>query len=71
MADHFYSSKLAQSYRVGTLSDITVATSTTSADPLELRITDATVSREQVRQFCERLADYFTVNPIVGTVVGQ
>lgn len=69
MADHYYSATPAGAYIVGPTAT-TVATSPTAGNPLEVRVTDATVTREQIVEFLERLADYFTVNPIVGTTTG-
>jgi hypothetical protein len=70
LADHYYSSPPAGAFVVSPLSAVTVATSPTAGNPLEFRITDASVTREQAVQFLERMADYFTVNPIVGGVAG-
>jgi hypothetical protein len=53
---------------------VTVATSATSASPLELRVTDATVTYQQVREFCEKMEHLFaTANDQIiaaGTLIG-
>lgn len=74
MADHFISINGVGevfSYATNTL---TVATSSTTGSPLELRVTDDAVTAEQIYEFCERLADYAsTRNPSVflpGTLAG-
>jgi hypothetical protein len=57
MADHFYSvSSVGKALR-RQRSDITVATSAQSSNPIELRVTDGAVSSRQLYAFCEYLAD--------------
>ena len=60
MANHYYSVAAAGYTLRRQRSDITVGTSSTSANPIELRITDGTVSARDVYQFCEYLADLFS-----------
>lgn len=59
MADHFYSKTLGD---IGNrdVSKITIGTSTAAGSKIELRITDASVTRQQAYLFCEFLADLFS-----------
>jgi len=67
MADHFYSILGGDSSSLNR-AKITVATSSTSANPIEVRITDGSVRPEQVYTFLEFFADLVaTRDPIVIT----
>lgn len=59
MADHFYSVANAAATKQRKRADITVGTSATGGNPIELRVTDGALSAENVYQFCEYLADLF------------
>lgn len=59
MADHYYSFPHAEDAVRRQRSDITVGTSATTANPIEVRITDGTLSARQVYQALEFLADLF------------
>ena len=57
MADHFYSFATAGEPTRRNRSDITVGTSATTGNPIELRITDGALSARQVYDAIEFLAD--------------
>lgn len=59
MADHFFSVATAGQTRDRTRSNITVATSAQSSNPIELRVTDAALSSRDVYLFAEWMADLF------------
>lgn len=61
MSDTFYSFANLGTVKSRQRSDITVDTSTVSANPIELRVTDATVTAEQVYDALEYLADLFAM----------
>lgn len=71
MASHFYSAPPGAAYRMDFGSSLTVATSTTAANNMEFRVDDGTVTREQIVQYLERLADYFTsTTPLPAATTG-
>lgn len=57
MADHYYSIAHPEDAVRRQRSDIIVGTSATTANPIELRVTDNAVSARQLYQFAEFLAD--------------
>ena len=59
MADHFYSIPAPSEATRRQRSDITVATSAQSSNPIEVRITDGTMTARQVYDYLEYLADLF------------
>lgn len=59
MADHFYSYSNAEKARFRDPSLITVGTSSTGANPIELRVTDGALSARDVYLALEYLADLF------------
>lgn len=58
MADHFYSKAVGE---IGNrdVAKLTIGTSTAGGSVIELRITDASITRQQAYLFCELLADFF------------
>jgi len=61
MADHFYSVANPAVTKRRQRSDIVVGTAATGANPIELRITDGSLTAQQVYDFCEFIADLFSV----------
>lgn len=59
MADHFYSIATEGAAFPRDPSKITVGTSSTTTNVIELRVTDAAVSAQEVYAFTEWLADLF------------
>lgn len=59
MADHFYS-QAAGDIGNRDIAKVTIGTSTAGASVIELRITDASVTRRQAYLFAEMLADMFS-----------
>jgi hypothetical protein len=59
MADHFYSFNKESLVGTRTRSNVTVATSSTSGDPIEVRVTDGQLTAKDVYRALERLADLF------------
>lgn len=57
MADHFYSIAAVGQASTRERSKIVVGTSATGANPIELRITDGGISKQQAYNFCEWLSD--------------
>jgi hypothetical protein len=57
MADHFYSFPTAGTTTQRKRSDITVGTSSTAGNPIEIRVTDGTLTARQVYDALEFLAD--------------
>lgn len=60
MASHFYGMTRAKAFTTPDVGSIDVATSSTSADPIELRVDDLTVpfTRAELYAACEKLAAY-------------
>ena len=73
MADHFYSGHVGDGsdYRTNT---ITVGTSATGANPIEVRITDGTMTAKQAAVFLEKLHDFIMSRDkgviVAGTLIG-
>ena len=61
MADHFYSIATVGAAFPRDPSKITVATSAQSSNPIELRITDGAMTRQEAYAFAEWLADLLAV----------
>lgn len=59
MADHFYSIATVGQAFVYDPSKITVGTSTTGGNPIEVRVTDGAATPQEVYEFLEKMADYF------------
>lgn len=59
MADTFYSTKIGDVFIYASHS-VVVGSSATSANPIEVRVTDGACTAEQVYQFLEKLADYIS-----------
>lgn len=75
MADHFYSVAGASQTGVRDPSKIVVGTSLTSANPIELRVTDGALTARQVYNYLEYLADLFARREssqvvVAGTLIG-
>ena len=58
MADHFYSIAGAGQAFERKLANIVVGAASTAGNPIELRVTDAAVTKEQLYEFCEALAEH-------------
>ena len=59
MADHFYSFATESLVGSRTRSNVTVGTSSTSGNPIEVRVTDAALTAKDVYRALEQLADLF------------
>lgn len=67
MADHFYSVAAEGQVAERKSANIVVGTSSTGANPIELRITDGAITRTHVAEFLEWLSGLVVTgeNPIV------
>jgi len=70
LADHFYSIATEGAAFPRDPSKITVATSTTSAAPIEVRITDGAISAEESYAFLEWMSDLLAVRDVQVIVAG-
>lgn len=66
---HYYAMNLGETAVIET-GDINVATSANLSLPVELRITDAAATRQQVYQFLRKLADQVAIAQSGGIVPG-